>query len=327
MDYATVDGIVQRTGYPDKAYWYLLLIKESIDNAVDFLWKFYPGATDALVTVNITMNEIHFHIKVRNTNSKNIPVFQNLPAIFDYGMTYGSKQNQHVISRGLLGDAAKQIGTWPYVLMHTEDDGREFSDKQWKIPLIIRANKKATRVLPIIDKHNQRIAASINPASDKLPKGISDTEIEATWPIVDEVRESLDIHMIERYCRKYTLFATDISFKFRIIAPDSRVEIDAPALHSVSTTWNNNSSIHSYTPEEFTTFLSTVHDKENTTVYDVLRTFKEGTQIPKTPDTAISVAQLMNHPQRDEITIQSTAQDSRTSRKIVIAVFPYKTEG
>ena len=134
-------------------------IKELLDNAIDFLWKYYPGSSDALVTVNITISDSLFHIKVRNTNSRNIPVFPNLSAIFDYEMTYGSKQNQHIISRGLLGDAAKQIGTWPYVLMHTEDDGREFSNKQWEIPLIIRANKRATRVLPYIDKHNQRITA------------------------------------------------------------------------------------------------------------------------------------------------------------------------
>ena len=336
MDYATVDGVVQRTGYADKVYWYLLLIKELLDNAIDFLWKYYPGSSDALVTVTITISDSFFHIKVRNTNSRNIPVFQNLSAIFDYEMTYGSKQNQHIISRGLLGDAAKQIGTWPYVLMHTEDDGRKFSNKQWKIPLIIRANKRATRVLPYIDKHNQRITAPINLVSGKLPNANTDTEIETTWPIVDEVRESLDIHTIERFCKQYILFTTDISFKFRLIdnstrrssktknknknvsikskkeflselakvitspAPKAAIEIDAPAFHSISTTWNNKSTIHSYTPEEFTTAFTTVHDKENTTVHDVLLTFKEGTQLPKTPDTEISVAQLMKHPRKEK---------------------------
>ena len=317
MDYATVHGVVERTGYADKVYWYLLLIKELLDNAIDFLWKYYPGSSDALVTATITISDSLFHIKVRNTNSRNIPVFENLPAIFDYEMTYGSKQNQHIISRGLLGDAAKQIGTWSYVLMHTEDDGREFSNKQWEIPLVIRANKRASRVLPYIDKHNQRITAPTSLVSGKLPNIDTDTEIETVWPIVDEVRESLDIHRIEKFCKQYILFTTDISFKFLLIdnsirrssktknknnsvnikskkeflselaqvitspAPKAPIKIDAPTFHSISTTWNNKSTIHSYTPEEFTIAFTTVHDKENTTVHDVLASIQRRNSVIK----------------------------------------------
>jgi hypothetical protein len=38
MDYFTVIGVILRTGYADKKYWYTLCIKELLDNAVDFLW-------------------------------------------------------------------------------------------------------------------------------------------------------------------------------------------------------------------------------------------------------------------------------------------------
>ena len=34
-----------------------------------------------------------FRLKIRNSNYKNIPVFSNLDAIFDYEMRYGSKQD------------------------------------------------------------------------------------------------------------------------------------------------------------------------------------------------------------------------------------------
>lgn len=119
MDYVTADGIMLRTGYHNKSDCYLLLIKELLDNGIDFLWKYYPGANDAAITVDIAMDDSLFHIKVRNTNSKNIPVFENLTAVFQYDMRYGSKQNQHIISRGMLGDAMKQILTLPYVLIHT----------------------------------------------------------------------------------------------------------------------------------------------------------------------------------------------------------------
>lgn len=57
-------------------------------------------------------------------------------------------------------------------------------------------------------------------------------------------------------------------------SPTSKV-VDAPAVHSISTKWNNISSIHSYKPEEFVSAFTSVYDKDKTIVYDVLRTFKE----------------------------------------------------
>lgn len=82
-------------------------------------------------------------------------------------------------------------------------------------------------------------------------------------------------------------------------SPTSKV-VDAPAVHSISTKWNNISSIHSYKPEEFVSAFTSVYDKDKTIVYDVLRTFKEGTQVAKTPDTEISVTQLLQDPDRDK---------------------------
>jgi hypothetical protein len=83
-------------------------------------------------------------------------------------------------------------------------------------------------------------------------------------------------------------------------ASKEAINIDAPALHSISTRWSNISSIHSYKPEEFVSAITSVYDKDKTIVYDVLRTFKEGTQVAKTPDTEISVAQLLQDPDKDK---------------------------
>jgi hypothetical protein len=323
MDYVTVDGVIRRTGYSDKSDWYLLCVKELMDNAIDFEWKYYAGTNDAAVNVDITIDDSFFYLKVRNTNRKNIPVFQNLSAIFDYEMTYGSKQNQHIISRGLLGDAAKQIGTWPYVLIHTKDDGSAFTDKQWDMPLIIRANRVEQHVFTKVDKASQIITAEVKPVHGK-PLPHTDTEIEITWPVVDDIR--LDIHKIERFCRQYIIFTTDISFNFQIVdnrtvneddydseiivgndfAPEpanaskEAITIEAPALHPISAKWNNISSVHSYNPEEFVSAITSVYDKEGTSVYDVLRTYKEGTQMQKTPDTQISVTELMEDHDKDK---------------------------
>src|SRR2546425_5548737 len=94
MDYFTVNGVILRTGYHDKKYWYMLCIKELLDNAVDFLWKYYQGHSDTNIRVYVTKDDSVLHIKIRNSNSQNIPVFQNVDLIFDTEMRYGSKQNE-----------------------------------------------------------------------------------------------------------------------------------------------------------------------------------------------------------------------------------------
>ena len=86
------------------------------------MWKYYRGASDVLICVDIIKDDKLFHIKIRNSNYKNIPVFGDLEAIFDYDGRYGSKQDVHVISRGMLGDALKQIGILGHVLLHVGDD-------------------------------------------------------------------------------------------------------------------------------------------------------------------------------------------------------------
>src|SRR5215831_1284405 len=219
MDYVTVDGVILRTGHAEKIIWYLLCLKELWDNAIDFLWKYYQGATNAKIETEITKtNNSMLHIKVRNTNSKNIPVFENLSAIFDYDMRYGSKQNQHIISRGMLGDAMKQILSWPYVLIHSTQKGNassSFVDKQWDKPLIIRHNGLEHHVFLHVDKGNQTINSDIRPAASIKKPSSTDTEIELTWPIPEDT--NLDIHDIEGYCRRYPILTTDVSFRFRLV--------------------------------------------------------------------------------------------------------------
>jgi hypothetical protein len=133
MDYVTVDGVILRTGYSNKRDWYLVCIRELLDNAADFLWEFCKGSKNADIIVEIFKDDKLFRLKVRNSNDNDIPVFSdsNIAAIFDYEGRHGSKQDVHVISRGMLGDALKQVLAFGYVLLHANDDGTEFIDKQW----------------------------------------------------------------------------------------------------------------------------------------------------------------------------------------------------
>ena len=133
----------------------MLPIREMLDNDADFLWKNYKGADNASITVNVTMDDKLFRLTVRNSNDKNILYFRDLRAIFDYDMRYGSKQDVHIISRGMLGDAMKQILSLGYVLLHTSDDGTAFTDKQWEHPLIIRHNERKWKIFLTVDKATQ----------------------------------------------------------------------------------------------------------------------------------------------------------------------------
>ena len=185
MHYFTVDGVILRTGYKNRLDWYLLPIREMLDNDADFLWKNYKGADKASITVNVTIDDKLFRLTVRNSNDKNIPVFSDLGPIFDYDMRYGSKQDVHIISRGMLGDAMKQILSLGYVLLHTSDDGTAFTDKQWEYPLIIRHNKKEWKIYLIVDKAEQVGRVKFEQSSEEIAH--TDTEIELVLPIIDEV--------------------------------------------------------------------------------------------------------------------------------------------
>jgi hypothetical protein len=321
MDYFTVNGVILRTGYADKKYWYILVIKELLDNAIDFLWKHYRGYSDTSVRVYLTKKDSLLHFKVRNSNSRNIPVFQNLNLIFDPEMRYGSKQNEKVISRGMLGDAMKQILALPYVLIHSGDDGTAFTDEQWNKPLIIRCNGKESHVRIIVDKAKQTYTLDIKEI--KLVYN-TDTEIEVFLPLILD----LDIHYIENFCRIYPLLTTDISFEFHLIdnstekpeateeehyhytggsleekpmqcSPTTRnapINIEYPALHPISTRWNNICSIHSLMPEEFVTMITGVYDQESITVYDAIQKLREGNNTKKTDDNQISIAKFLSNP-------------------------------
>ncbi|PWU81444.1 MAG: hypothetical protein DLM72_06900 [Candidatus Nitrosopolaris wilkensis] len=125
-------------------------------------------------------------------------------------MRYGSKQNEKVIGRGMLGDAMKQILALAYVLIHSSDHGTAFTNKQWNKPLIIRCNGKETHVRIIVDKSKQTHTLDIKEI--KLV-GHPDTEIEIFFPLIVD----LDIHDIETFCSIYPLLTTGISFKFRLV--------------------------------------------------------------------------------------------------------------
>lgn len=326
VDYFTKDGLILRTGYSDIRDCYLLPIREGLDNGIDFLWKHYRGE-NTFIEVDIYKNDKLLRVRIRNSNSKNIPVFEDLDAIFDYDMRYGSKQDVHVISRGMLGDAMKQILSLGYILVHANDDGTEFKDKQWEYPLIIRHNGEEYKIFLVYDKAKQEHRRRIEVSAEFENRDPTYTEIEVVLPIIDQVRNTLDIARIEKFCKEYAILTTDVSFKFSILdestegdnssarscnistelmhslstsQPKGKRTIEIPSLSSIATTkeWSNADSIHSYSPAEFTSRITNVHHKQKTITYDLLRSFREGTNLKKNVKTERSIADLVFDPNR-----------------------------
>jgi hypothetical protein len=223
-------------------------------------------------------------------------------------MRYGSKQDVHVISRGMLGDAMKQILSLGYILVHADDDGTEFKDKQWEYPLTIRHNGEECKIFLIYDKAKQEHRRRIEISAEFENRDFTYTEIEVVLPIIDQVRNTLDITHIEKFCKEYAILTTDVSFKFSILdestegdnssarscnistelmyslstsQPKGKRTIEIPSLSSIATTkeWSNTDSIHSYSPAEFTSRITNVHHKQKTVTYDLLRRFREGTNL------------------------------------------------
>ena len=311
MDYVTEQGVKLRTGYHNIKDWYFLTVKEMLDNAIDFLWKYYPGSTNAQVRVRLDIDKDNqlFTCTVSNTNYNNIPVFQHLDKILSFDMRYGSKQNEFIISRGMLGDAMKQLATFSYVLMNASLGGDEeaekadasaFTSKQWDIPLRIKANGITREIKIHVDKPAQEIKPDIVQVdtTTSTDSSSTDTEISVTMPLLEGRLNNLS--ELEKYCRRYIAFTTDIAFTLEI--PSLNVKIEVPALHSLPVKWNNTSSIHSYTPQEFIAKIMGVHDKEQYTIYDVLRTFKECTRLKKTPELEMTIAEFMHTELRAEKT-------------------------
>ena len=305
MDYFTEQGVKLRTGFSDKKEWYLLVIRELLDNAIDFQCKYYKGRDDTVITVSITIDGKYFRIRVRNSNYNNIPVLQNKKAIFDFDMRYGSKQYLYVVTRGMLGDALKQILAFGYILTHLHDNGTSFQDKQWNKPLIVRNNGKEYKIYITVYKARQTWGVNI-PENEVTDLKHTDTEIEFALPIVDEVKEVLSVKMLADYCRIYPIFTTDITFRFSISTNDGghKSTFGYNALHPISKeAWGNQNSCHAYIPEEFKARFVNMFPEEaaGTKVYDLLRTFRESANLPFSEDSkhGISIAELCELPDKE----------------------------
>ena len=92
----------------------MFAVKELSDNAVDFLKENYPNAAAderkiaTTVKLDTTVKPKMLRIAVRNSNVDNLPIFQNLDGIFDYGNWVSTKRNQHRMTARRIGRLFKK---------------------------------------------------------------------------------------------------------------------------------------------------------------------------------------------------------------------------
>jgi hypothetical protein len=254
-DYVRLKDFTKKTGIEEKDC-HAFCAKELFDNACDIIEKW--RLTNAVITIDVRNDPENniMTISVSNPNLGNKPVFSNLLQTFNYKRSFSSKSHQYKITRGAQGDALKELGTIPYMLINSGEGGGH--DKPWNYPLVFQHNKKVDKVYVEVDRKNR----VVKPRIERFACDDTDTKVTITLPAL-----SPKTYMSLRdFCRTYTLFNTHLSFK---IFTNGNLDYDLAALLPMSEHYNNPNSICCYSEVEFQDFLTDSYDK-NMPVYDAL---------------------------------------------------------
>jgi hypothetical protein len=197
MSYITVRGIESDTSWLIHD-WPKQSAVELIRNAYDFLDDFYPEGTKESRKIAITLKidsildkygskednkRTVIRIKVCNSNVDNIPVFENLEAVFNYTQFHSTKRNHHREVSGALGDYLKRGLGMGYALW-TNDFDRELliaNSKQWPEPILLRYNGQEHKVFLEVDWDNQVYGPKYGQGQEYSEPGI--TEVQVTLPL------------------------------------------------------------------------------------------------------------------------------------------------
>src|SRR5919108_4327600 len=144
-DYITTKGIENRIGVEAKNL-PGFITKEVLDNSADYLETQHVKEPEIVVVISKT--NTYLQIKVSNSsNGQQIFTKYRIRSIFNFDKVLSSKRNQYKITRGVLGDAFKEIISAPYAL--ARDSGRyrnNSNNGEWDEPLIIRNNNKTFNI-------------------------------------------------------------------------------------------------------------------------------------------------------------------------------------
>lgn len=250
MDYVSWRSIESRTGI-SKSDVYKFILKELLDNAVDFIESGSHSNNNNNITPEIKAriklnngtiaNSKTISLIIRNSNPDNNPIARGnnskemLKSIFKIGVYYSSKRNIFRITKGALGDALKEILCIPYALA-------EDQQIKWTLPLIIRNANKEFKIHLLVNKFNDTIHTEVDEAHYDISGA---TEVEVTLPIIEKLTSTVSL---ANYMRTYAMFVTHI--RFTVIDEDKELA-SFDATQEINTKWKNLSSAHWYKRPEF----------------------------------------------------------------------------
>jgi len=335
MDYVTISGVCKRTGAEVNELT-VFLLKELVDNALDFIELYAPRAAikrttnndnisskepkiDVYITYN--QNDHYLVIRVKNSNfgiGNAAFTERKIHSIFgDVNVFHSSKRNQFKISRGMQGDALKEVLCIPYVLATKYQSYG--GNTAWNEPLIIKNGfGKEFKIRIVVNKVTQHTCADIQTSEIPANNNTGFTEIETHIPYNPKLAHIVSLSELKIVLTNYALLNTHIGFHF-IIVDRSSVSISndkqAPTANTSSTntimnlpptqplltnvssskkekTRNKMTSIYYYDLASFDNLMYSIAD-DTLIVYDVLLSnFREGSNLKKEKDLLISIGQL-----------------------------------
>ncbi|MFY9795646.1 MAG: hypothetical protein WAJ93_08155, partial [Candidatus Nitrosopolaris sp.] len=317
MDYVTLSGVCKRTG-AEESELAVFLLGQLIDNALDSTESYasptslpssYGVTTITNHNVDCKHNEPEICVDIKFDDERRYLVIivknsnfgseesgfteQRINSIFgDLDVFHSSKRNQFRISRGMQGDALKEILCIPYVLAAKY---QSYFNKPWDEPLIIRNGfGKEFEIRAVVDKIARHNYADIQ--IREIPSNKDGfTEVEVHIPYDPKLSEIVNPDVLFLVLVKYALLNPHIEFHFSVVNADDSPSIsntNLAATHRLLTHAHKKSSIYSYDLHSFENLIYSIAD-DNLKVYDVLlNNFREGSNLRKDNDLLISIGQL-----------------------------------
>lgn len=281
MDYISVKGIQQRTGV-DKDNLILFIVKELLDNSLDFLETNGRGRKDQEPIVKVILTQQKIIVSNSNFGFESFNE-DRIRSIFTFDKFYSSKRNIYRVSRGNLGDALKSVICIPHALAaDNEVEG-------WNEPLTITENGTKSYLVRLkLDRIEQSINVEIENRILVTTVDSGFTTIEVNIPIHKKHFQ------LRTFLRDYAILNPHITFDFDIY-PDlekegARERYYLPQTQKFDTDWHNRPSIHYYSLPEFQQLIYGI-EENNKIAYDVIKLFREGSNISR-KDTEMTIGEL-----------------------------------
>jgi len=300
MDYINWKDIQRKVAITkDTAYQFIL--KELLDNAVDYIETHHSRLADAgTVVVSIVKTDKFLKLAVTNTND-GTPAFteERIKAILDPNSKVSSKRNQFKINKGALGDALKEVFGIPYALTRDAQENLELesadsitTNMEWDEPLIIKNNSvgEEFQIRLDIDRINQVPITRVSKYTHDRKENT--TEIEVRVPVIEDTNSLL------AYLYRYFHFVTHIDFQLAcvdITNNNTKIRpcfVISPHTQPIEKGWKSQTSVYYYTSAQFRDFILELDD-DSQVIYEVLyNVFREGSNMRKTSLTLTNVGQI-----------------------------------